>query len=82
MISSQSLRYLNSSLATRKCHAGSGEGSCRFLAFGGTGFQCLAVIPIYRATMDREAAAGRLGRLGGACADPWDDHSQTVLTTD
>jgi hypothetical protein len=82
MISSQSLRYLSSSLAVTKCHAGSGEGSCRFLAFGGGGFQCLAVIAIYRATMAQAVAAGQLGRLGDACADPWDDTSQTVLTTD
>lgn len=73
------LRYLSGTEADHKCHAGQGPDSCRFLAFGSGGYQCLATIPVFAAEIGRRASTGQLTRLGKACVDPFDSESETVL---
>lgn len=71
------LRGLSGAEALRKCHLGAGDRMCRFLGAGQAGFQCLALISAFRLAIDQRARDGHLLARGEACADPFDDHSET-----
>lgn len=71
------VRFLTGQEAMTKCHVGKGEVTCMFLGHGSGGFQCLAVVPVFRSAITERVLRGEQIQRGEACADPFDSTSES-----